>query len=169
MVSKKGQGSSQACEMDLWLIIGLREPFLLGVSCKKTGLRSLISCLLHLNVPLYQRGAFLKHRNGGCFFDDDWACPPLLETDDNLQCMCLGRECQTLDCHLSLYLSVYDRRIGTSDFRTALLQCSFLKVSQYCLSLELCLHSCGVRNYTVGLKQQNPLFGLDLATECSAL
>lgn len=97
MVSKKGQRSRQACETDLWLIIGLPRAFVLGASCRTRGLRSLISCLQHLNVSLYHRGAFLKvDRNGGCCFDDDWACPPVVEADDNLRHACLERECSLL-------------------------------------------------------------------------
>lgn len=39
-----------------------------------------------------------------------------------------------------------------------------LSASEHGLSLELWLHSCGVRNDTVGLMAKNPLFGLELAS-----
>ena len=144
--------------------------FVLGASCKTGGLRSLISCLQYLNVSLYQRGAFLQDRDGGCCFDDDWACPPVLEADDNLRCMCLERECHALDCgegHFPAVIAAHDGR--TAGQTSGQLCYSSSKVSEHCLSLELWFHSCGVRNYTVGLKRQNPLFGLDSATECSAV
>lgn len=86
------------------------------------GLRSLISCLQPLNVSLYQRGAFLQDRNGGCCFDDDWVCPLVLETDDNLQCRCLEREWHALDCgwnHFSLSLCMIVE--WQSDLRATLL------------------------------------------------
>lgn len=111
---------------------------------------SLISCLQPLNVSLYQRGAFLKVRNGGCCFDDDWACPPVLEADDNLQYTCLERECHILDCsedHFPLYCSVDSRMAVRRQGSVTRL----FKACEHCLSLELWLHSCGVRNYTVGL------------------
>ena len=143
----------------------LARAFVLGASCKTRGLRSLISFLQPLNVSLYQRGAFLQDRNGDCCFDDDWACPPAFKADDNLQCRCLKRECHFRDCsedHFPLSrCMIVDWQ---SDCKAVFL---LFKASENCLSLELWLHSCGVRNYTVGLKRQNPLFGLDLATERS--
>lgn len=144
----------------------LAKAFVLGASCKTRGLRSLISCLQPLNVSLYQTGAFQSNRSGACSFDDDWVGPLYLDADDNLQCTCLERESHILDCAEDHFLLSQCMIVEwQSDFRTALLFQSEWALSQF----RVWLHSCGVRNYTVGLKRQNPLFGLDLATEWNAV
>lgn len=142
------------------------RAFVLGASCKARGPWSLISCLQPLNVSLYQTQALLLDRKGGCCFDDDWARPLFLKEDDNLQCRCLERGRHALDCGEDRFLlSQSVIVVWQSDLRAAVY--TSIEASKHCLSLELWLHSCGVRNYTVGLRRRDPVFGLDLATECS--
>lgn len=70
----------------------LTRAFVQGASCKTREVRSFISCLQPLNVSLYLSRAFQQDRNGGCCFDDDWACPLVLKADDNLECRCLHQK-----------------------------------------------------------------------------
>lgn len=84
-------------------------------------------------------------------FDGDCSCPLVFEADDNLQHLYLQN---------AILLIVARRFVGyrktlsrdRSDVRPAIFPPS--KPNGHCLSLEMWFHSCGVTNYTFGLKWQ---------------